>query len=293
MIASEFGIEARSFLCEGDPPTVIVDIAEEKKVDLIVLGTYGRKGINRLLMGSVTSQVIINSHVDVLVVKKACSECAGTYTSILVPFDGSAFSRKAMERACRLSKIDSSDITALYIIPRYEEMLGFFRTEAIEKSLRPEADKVLDAAKEIASAQGLSVKTEILEGHASEEILKSASRERNDLILMGSYGWRGVNKAIMGSTAERVIMNAPCPVLVAKWKYERLQGKYQQITKRRHTISDKARGPDLLCINKSLIICIISKYNVLMAVLWRKNVRTWTPGISGRSCYRSRGFWTE
>ncbi len=216
MLTSEFGIEVQSLLCEGDPPEVIVDVADGKKADLIVLGTYGRKGINRLLMGSVTSQVIVNSPVDVLVVKKPCTKCTGTYTSILVPFDGSEFSRKAMDRACRLSKIDGASVTVLYTIPRYEEMIGFFRTSSIQKSLMQEAQKITDSAKDLASAQNVQVKTIIDEGHAGDKVVETANKLTSDLIVIGSYGWRGVNKAIMGSTAERVIMNASCPVLVVR-----------------------------------------------------------------------------
>ncbi|MBI4690884.1 MAG: universal stress protein [Nitrospirae bacterium] len=216
MLTSEFGIEVQSLLCEGDPPNVIVDIAHEKKADLIVLGTYGRKGLNRLLMGSVTSHVIVNSDTDVLVVKKQCSECTGSYKSVLVPFDGSEFSMKALSRACKLSKIDGAEITALYVIPRYEEMIEFFRTDSIRKSLLLEAQKIMDTAKEIATGDGVPIKTVIEEGQSGEKIVATSNRLKNDLIVMGSYGWRGVNKAIMGSTAERVIINAPCPILVVR-----------------------------------------------------------------------------
>lgn len=216
MLTSEFGIEVQSLLCEGDPPNVIVDIAREKKADLIVLGTYGRKGLNRLLMGSVTSQVIVNSHTDVLVVKKECSKCTGVYKSILVPFDGSEFSKKAIVRACELSKIDNAQVTVLYVIPRYEEMIGFFKTDSIKKSLMFEAQRIVDEAKGIASKQGVVVNTEITEGPSGEEILTTAFKLNNDLIVMGSHGWRGVSKAIMGSTAERVITNASCPILVVR-----------------------------------------------------------------------------
>ncbi len=216
MLTSEFGIEVQSLICEGDPPTVIVDIAREKKADLIVLGTYGRKGLKRLLMGSVTSQVIVNSPVDVLVVKKPCTECTGEYRSILVPFDGSVSSQKALNRACQLSSIDNADVMALYVIPRYEEMVEFFRSESIKKSLLQEAQKITDAAKRIASTSGASIKVEILEGHPAEQIIETVKNLKNDLIVMGSYGWRGVNKAIIGSTAERVIIHASCPILVVR-----------------------------------------------------------------------------
>jgi nucleotide-binding universal stress UspA family protein len=216
MITSEFGIEAQSLLCEGDPPRVIVDIAEEKKADLIVLGTYGRRGINRLLMGSVTSQVILNSSIDVLVVKKKCTECTGTYSSVLVPFDGSELSKKALSNACELSKLDGSDVTVLYAIPRYEEMIEFLMTPSIHKSLTREAQRIMESAKAIASGHGVTVETVIEEGHAGDKIVETCSKIGSDLIVMGSHGWRGVNKAIMGSTAERVIMNASCPVLVVR-----------------------------------------------------------------------------
>ncbi len=216
MLTSGWGVEVQSLLCEGDPPTVIVDVAKGKEADLIVLGTYGRKGLNRLLMGSVTSHVIINSTTDVLVVKKPCTECTGTYGSILVPFDGSDFSKKALKRACELSKLDGAEITAIYVIPRYEEMVEFFRTASIEKSLHAEAQKILDKAKELASGEGVSITTVMEQGHAGDKIVETAGRQGNDLIVMGTCGWSGVNKAIMGSSTERVITHAACPILVVK-----------------------------------------------------------------------------
>ena len=216
MIADEFNIEVKSLLCEGEPPEVILSMAREKKADLIVLGTYGRKGLNRLLMGSVTSQVIVHSPVDVLVIKKKCSECTGTYRSILVSYDGSDFSKNALARACKLSQDDGAEVSVLYVIPRYEEMIGFLRTESIKKSLLQEARKILEGAKELASKNGVTVKTEIREGHAADRILETAADLKNDLIIIGSYGWRGVNKVIMGSTTERVLINAPCPVLAVR-----------------------------------------------------------------------------
>ncbi len=216
MITGQFGIEVKSLLCEGEPPEVIVSMAEEKKADLIVLGTYGRKGLNRLLMGSVTSQVIVNSPVDVLVIKKECRECTGTYRSILVPYDGCDHSKNALDRACKLSQMDKGEITVLYVIPRYEEMVGFLKTESIKKSLLEEAQKVIDGARELASKKGVAVRTEIRDGHAADKVVETAASLKNDLIIIGSYGWRGVNKAIMGSTTERVLIDAPCPVLAVR-----------------------------------------------------------------------------
>ena len=216
MVTKEFSIDAHYVLCEGEPPEVIAEVAQDKKADLIMLGSYGRKGLNRLIMGSVTSQVILNSSVDTLIVKKPCSECTGSYTSILVPFDDSAFSRKALTRACQLSKLDHADITVLYVIPRYEEMVDFIRTDSIRNSLQREAEKIIARAVALANIQGITPKTEIVEGHAAEQTVATAQRLKADLIAMGSHGYRGINKAILGSTAERVILNSTCPVLVVR-----------------------------------------------------------------------------
>ena len=214
----EFGLNGSvdSLVCEGEPPEVLIEIAREKHADLIALGTYGRKGLKRLLMGSVTAQVILNSPCDVLVVKKPCSKCAGAYQSLLVPFDGSETSKKALGRACELSKIDNSEISVLYVIPRYEEMMDFFKTETITKSLFQEAEKIMAQAKEIAALQNVQIKAVVREGHSGDTIIEIADTLRNDLIVMGTHGWRGMNKALMGSTAERIIANASCPILIVR-----------------------------------------------------------------------------
>lgn len=217
-LQAQFGMNGsiESYVCEGEPPEVLVDIARGKNADLIALGTYGRKGLKRLLMGSVTSQVIVNAPCDVLVVKRPCSECTGTYQSLLVPYDGSEFSVKALARAAGMAKADGGRVTVLYVIPRYEEMMEFYRSDSIKKSLRTEADKILGEASKLAAGLGVSVAAEVREGHASDEIAAAAQKFENDLIVMGTYGWKGVNSAIMGSTTNRVISNASCPVLVVK-----------------------------------------------------------------------------
>ena len=214
----EYGLNGNveSLVCEGEPPEVLVETAEGKKADLIALGTYGRKGFKRLLMGSVTSQVILKAPCDVLVVNRECDLCTGQYRSILVPFDGSESSRKALLRACELTKADGGEITVVYVIPRYEEMVEFFKTDAVKKSLFQQAEKIIDGAKKIAAEKDVEIKAVIQEGHAGDKIVEISNTFENDLIVIGTHGWRGVDKAIMGSTAERIIANASRPILIAR-----------------------------------------------------------------------------
>jgi len=215
-LETELGIDAQVLYREGDPPEEVLAAAEGTGADLIVMGTHGRRGLSRLLMGSVTSHVIVRSGVDVLVVKKPCSTCRGAYTSILVPFDASAQSRRSLERACALAKQDAAIVTIMYVIPRYEEMLDFMRTPQIEKSLRGEAERILGEGRALAQTLGVEAHVSIAEGHGGDEIAKAVVKAGHDLVVMGTSGWRGVDKALLGSTAERVIRDAPCPVLVVK-----------------------------------------------------------------------------
>jgi nucleotide-binding universal stress UspA family protein len=56
----------------------------------------------------------------------------------------------------------------------------------------------------------------VQEGHAGDKVVEIADRLRHDLIVVGTHGWRGVNKAIMGSTVERIIAYASCPTLITR-----------------------------------------------------------------------------
>lgn len=215
-LETELGIEVQVQYREGDPPEEVLAAAVGTGVDLIVMGTHGRRGLSRLLMGSVTSHVILHSNVDVLVVRKPCSTCRGVYSSILVPFDASTQSRHSLQRACALAHQDAAKVTILYVIPRYEEMLDFMRTPTIEKSLRGEAERILGEAKALAQTLGIEAKVLIGEGHGGDEIARAVVKDGHDLVVMGTSGWSGVDKALLGSTAERVIQDAPCPVLVVK-----------------------------------------------------------------------------
>jgi len=216
--STEFGLNGNleALVCEGEPHEVVVDIARERKADLIAIGTHGRKGLKKLFIGSVTSRVLASSPCDVLVVKKTSAKCTGDYKSILLSFDGSEFSRKALARACELSKYDGSKITAIYVIPRYEEEIEFFSTSHMRDNLHHEADEIMKKAKEFAIDQGVELNIEITEGDEAEKIVETSIKLKSGLIIRGTYNWAGINRAMIGSIAERVIIDAPCPVLVVK-----------------------------------------------------------------------------
>lgn len=216
MLKSEFKIDSETLVREGEPHDVIANAAAENKADLVVMGTHGRRGLKRLIMGSVTSAVISNAPCDTLIVKKPCDECTGRYKSILAAFDGSKSAQKALGRACELAKLDNAMLNVLYVIPRYEEMVEFFKTESIKESLFASARNIMESAASAAASYGVRIETSIREGNAVDGIMIEAESRQTDLIVMGTYGFQGVSRAIMGSSTERVIMNADCPVLAVR-----------------------------------------------------------------------------
>jgi nucleotide-binding universal stress UspA family protein len=215
--SAEFGLNGNleSIVCEGEPHDVLMEVAAARNADLIAIGTHGRKGLKKLFIGSVTGRVLVSSPCDVLVVKKRLGKCSN-FESILLSFDGSEFSRKALTRACELSKLEGSMITAVYVIPRYEEMIEFFATSLIHENLQHDAEQIMEKASILAKEHGVEIKTHVSTGDEAEEIVATAKRLNSDLIIRGTHGWSGINRAILGSVAEKVFVNAPCPVLVVK-----------------------------------------------------------------------------
>jgi len=215
--SSKFGVEIECIVRHGEPHEVIPEVAREGGFDLIALGTYGRKGLKRLVMGSVTAGVILNAPCDVLVVKKACKACNGVYSSLLVPYDGSDLGKKAIERAAALGKADPGvSMTLTYVIPRYEEMIGFLKTEGIRERLSEEAERVIIQGRTFVGNNGVPVEAVIEEGSPSKRIVEIAKERGSDLIVMGSHGWHGMDRALVGSTTERVIAHSEIPVLVTR-----------------------------------------------------------------------------
>lgn len=211
----EFGIKLDYLVIQGEPHEVLPEVARKREADLIVMGTYGRKGIRRMVMGSVTSGVILDSPCDVLVVKKECEDCTGEYRRVLVPYDGSEPSTKAIERVPEIIDDGEDSLTILYVIPGYEEM-EFFRTGHIRKKIQEEATRVVLEGERAAHENGMKANTVIEEGRAADKILQAATSLDSDLIVLGSHGWHGIDKSLLGSTTERVIAHAAVPVLVVK-----------------------------------------------------------------------------
>ena len=217
-IFNHFGIEAQCILKEGDPSEEIIHEAEVLNAKLIVTGTYGKKGfLKRLVLGSVSTELALNSPVDVLVVKKPCEECKGDYHSILVPYDDSESSKLALKKAFRFHREYGSSISVCYILPRYQEMIEFYITPAIKEKILLEGKKILSSAEVMAKEANIPVELIMDEGHPAEKIVEISERKKIDLLIIGPYGWKkGLDRKLIGSTTERILHLINIPVLIAK-----------------------------------------------------------------------------
>ncbi len=184
----------------------IVEEAERLKTDLIVIGKRGRTGLKKLFMGSVTEKVIGYAPCKVMVTPK---DVRISGEIILVATDGSYFAKKAEKEALSMGKRCSTikKIIVLSVAKREKDIPGTIR--------------ILNAFKELVQEEKLPsrVKVETLEvvGYPPEIIVKVAEDEQADLILIGEYGKTGLQKFIMGSTAEKVIsLSKKSAVLVVK-----------------------------------------------------------------------------
>ncbi len=177
----------------------IVTEAEKVKPELIIMGRRGRGRLFRLMMGNVTARVIGHSPFNVLVVPQ---EVRLEFKRILIASDGSPYSDAAWDEALYVTRRVESQLLALSVA-RHEEELEI--AQAIVARLKAEAGR-----------SGVSLETLVRLGRPFEAIVQAAGEKRADLIVMGALGMTGLTSLLMGSVTERVIAQAPCPVMVVK-----------------------------------------------------------------------------
>ena len=219
--ARQEGVDCETIIREGEEPyKYIVDEAIKKKSTMLVMGRRGRTGLKRLVMGSVTARVIGHAPCNVLVVPRAAQL---EFKNIVVATDGSKYSAAAASEAIGLAKRNGSALTVIAVVPS-ELMtptdIDFTMTQReliAEKELH-EAEKNAKAVKEAAQKEGVAVKAFVLSGKPADAIIETAQDKNADLIVLGSHGRTGIERLLMGSVAERVIVTASCAVLVVKGK---------------------------------------------------------------------------
>lgn len=217
--ARDRGIEVKPELLLGLPSRNIVKAAAASPAaDLIVIGTRGLTGIRHLLLGSTAERVVKNAKCPVLSIHPNDVEKHRPLETILIPTDFSEDAELAIAAATRLLPAGGTkarlillhayhlpfEYTAYGAVPTSFDYLADAEGEALEQL----KTKAADLAEE-----GLTVEVVAKEGYPPDVIVGEAKAAQADLIAMGTQGRSAIANLLLGSTAERVVQHAECPVL--------------------------------------------------------------------------------
>ncbi len=136
---------------------------------------------------------------------------------ILVPVDFSECSHKALQYAVPFARQFGATLSLLFVIQPYMPVSDMvpIDVEAIEMQLRSSGEKELAALK-AALEPDVKAETSVRIGHPHLEIVRAAAELQADLIVLSTHGRTGLSHVLMGSTTERVVRHAKCPVLVLR-----------------------------------------------------------------------------
>ena len=187
------------------PPERIVAYAEDVDIDLIVMGTHGRRGLRRMLVGNVTLTVRMNAGASP---KQAIQR-------ILVPVDFSEASTAAIRHAKEIALTYGAEIDLLHVVREipYPSAYGF---EPPHFSMDELLDRTEEKLGELAHTEiGIEhAMVEAITGDPAMGILDYVDANEVDLVVIATHGRTGVDRFLIGSVAERVLRRSPTPVFV-------------------------------------------------------------------------------
>lgn len=209
--AAQRGLPLATACEEGEPGEAIAGLADSMGADLVVMGRRNTSAVGRLLLGSVTARTIGFSRTDVLIVPGGAPV---NLRRLILATDGSRFAHHAAEKAIGLGRELDSLVEAVSVMDVPTEYLALAPQAAGE--VAASARERLALLAEMARAAGVACKVKLLEGNASEEILKYAQEGGPGVLVMASHGRTGLRRLLMGGVVEWVVANASLPVWITK-----------------------------------------------------------------------------
>ena len=206
-----------------DVATAILDVTRRVPADLVVMGTHGRLGVKRVLLGSVAEQVLRSAPCPVLVVPPhdAVPPSTVSFTHIVCAIDFSASSLAALTWALSLAEEADAHLSLLHVIEvppelRVSAVVTDRNLEELHAAFEAETLSRLRKLVPAHAAEFCSVETATAAGAAGHAILQFASERKADLIVMGAQGQGALERWIFGSKTRDVVSGATCPVLTVR-----------------------------------------------------------------------------
>ncbi len=217
-------LKVDTLVLAGGPYHQICEAAKTLEADLIVTATHGHTGLKHFLLGSTAERIVRHAPCPVLAVRerwmeiKFPNEPTLNFKKILVPIDFSEVSRKALCYAASLARQFGGVTSVLHVIepPPYPEF-GYAHLPIKGAKLKQAAENQLEALRNQPPLNSAVCATaSVRNGNAVHEIVSEAEEQKADLIILSTHGHTGLAHMLLGSTAEKVVRHAPCPVLVVR-----------------------------------------------------------------------------
>ncbi|MXV63914.1 universal stress protein [Natronorubrum sp. JWXQ-INN-674] len=215
--AEERGLDAAREVREGVPYREVLSYTANHDVDLVVMGTHGRTGADRVRLGSTTERVLTRADVPVLSVRlpedgEPTPAAAVSYDRIVVPTDGSDHAERAAETALDVAETYDAEVCAVYVVDSTTYDLED-APRSIVGLLKEGGRNATEAIAEMAHDRGLDVRTDVRRGPPAEELLEYASTIDASLVAMGTRGQTVGSGPLLGSTTARIVRRSTVPVL--------------------------------------------------------------------------------
>lgn len=201
---------------EGDPVEDILAYVGDHGVDLVVIGTQGRTGLDRYLTGSVAEGVVRHADVPVLTVSETgWGTGVGPYDDVLLATDGSEYADAAVEPAVEVAAAFDATVHVHHVVDARNAAAsgGYNPPSEVIEELREGGEEIVDRVASRVREAGPEVTTGVDQGVPAESLLEYAQESSIDAIAMGTAGRTGLDRFLLGSTTERVIRHADVPVL--------------------------------------------------------------------------------
>ncbi|MFB6249303.1 MAG: universal stress protein [Salinibacter sp.] len=209
----------------------IHEYVEERAIDLVVMGTHGRRGIDRLMLGNVADKIVRHATCPVMTVREEAprtgAEDEAAFQDVLAPIDFSDYAREALQVSKTFASVYDARLHLLFVaekrtVPTFSDT-GIPGIGVVE--MDPEiVDNAERALKQLdADVEGPDVQStyHVREGEVSADIVDMAETKGVDLIVMATRGLTGLSQFLLGSNTERVVRVAPCPVLTIPFQEEK------------------------------------------------------------------------
>lgn len=207
-------LEITTVVKRGTPFQTIREYAARHEIDVVAMGTTGRTGIEKVLLGSVTENVLRTARTPVLTVPPSADISAVddvSFDQLLLPTDGSDGAAIATKWGVALANTLESTLHALSAVDGGPIAQVTSSEDALE-ALEQRSEAAIDTVRDRADATGVTVAGSVRTESPTDAILEHTSDQDIDLIVMGTHGQTGIGQWFLGSVTENVVRQAEVPV---------------------------------------------------------------------------------